>query len=792
MTSPAPTPLPSLSLLMSMLLLMLGAPACGTRADGATGQGDAGGDAAVRVEDALLRDRFTPGRLARQTAWQPCVVVNGAAAIPRSRCGPPLTPGTDAFERQAKVAADARLWLRSDSSPEALRARAMLELRWRDATPAGVDRAVAALERARRQAPRDPGLLNDLAVAYLALGERDQQLRAMLQALDAVGRALDLDSTLAAARYNRALILERLYLEATAREAWTRYLAAERRPDWRAEAESHLRRLRERDAVVPWGDAPDSSLARGDDAAARAELAARVRRSPQDARDHGFRLLRDWGRAVRDGDGARAARRLAAARRVARALDDAGADQSLALALAAIDAHAGDPRRTRALADAHVAFAEGVALAQHAAYDDAARTLARSEGAFRAAGSPAARWAAFSRAGLAEINLGRGRYAAADRRLARVAAEASPAEPALRGKAVWALGVSQLRRGAYENANRLYREAAPYLERAGEPENQGAIAYLLAEGLNLAGQVAAGRAEALRGLRLLAPFRRSNFLNNHLTTVAAYARADGLSFAALAVMDEVLGVARATGRPQVLAWAYRARARDLIALGRPEAARAALDTALRWADRIAPGPGRDRVRADVLLVIGRLTRDRDPRAALEILSRAAGAYRELDADGHLAAALYQAALAAGDAGDAAGARRRLAGAIAAIERQRESFETADARATLYETVEDVFDRMTEVELDGGRADSAFAYFERGRVAIRPPASAAPATTTLAATQAVLPEGTLLVEYALLRDRVVVWSATRQGRRQQVVPVSRDSVAALVDRFIREIREGRAA
>ena len=55
-----------------------------------------------------------------------------------------------------------------------------------------------------------------------------------------------------------------------------------------------------------------------------------------------------------------------------------------------------------------------------------------------------------------------------------------------------------------------YREARPFFEKAGEPENLGAISYLLAEGLEFSGQIPAGQSEALLGLRLLSPFRRSS------------------------------------------------------------------------------------------------------------------------------------------------------------------------------------------------------------------------------------------------------------------------------------------
>src|SRR6185295_455052 len=202
----------------------------------------------------------------------------------------------------------------------------------------------------------------------------------------------------------------------------------------------------------------------------------------------------------------------------------------------------------------------------------------------------------------------------------------------------------------------------------------------------------------------------------HLTTVAAYARADGLSHAALAIMDEVLDVAPTLNRAKDIALARVARAKDLIALGRLDGARAELDEALRWVDKISAGPGHDRALADVLLVRGEVDRAEDPQAAVRTLAYAASVYRALKIDGHLAEALYQEAVATHATGDEIGARGRLQEAIDAIERQSASFASPETRAMLYETVERVFDATIRIELANERSDSAFAYLERGRVA----------------------------------------------------------------------------
>ena len=766
----------ALRVLCAGLVLLL---ACRATRDDASG--------AQQLERALLRDRFMAAALAGEANWHPCDTSDGTALITRERCRQAPAARSRSLEQIEGTASAARRWLRSDSTPRALHTKGLFALRYLEGNPTGIDRAVEGLERASRLAPNNAGFLNDLAAAYVALAERDQHLLPMLKALDAIERAVACDSTLSAALFNRALVLERLYLLKDAERAWTRYTAAERRAPWRAEGEARLRLVRTRLGTDARLEAIDSLAAR-DDSSARRELRMRVERWPEGARDVSFALFRQWGSAVVDGDSVGAAEALRRARVIAEILGAINADQTAILAVRTLETRLGDRRHLATLARAHVEFANGLSLHFRAAQDDAVAALARAEPLLRDAGSPLAQWAALYR-GAAEIF--RGHYAIADRLLHDVQRTAGPDQPAVVGKALWLLGVSQLLRGAYDVANDRYREARPFFEKAGEPENLGAISYLLAEGLKFSGQIPAGQSEALLGLRLLSPFRRSPHLNNHLTAVAAYARADGLSHAALAIMDEVLDVAPTLNRPQAIPFAQVARARDLIALGRLNAARAGLAEALRWVDKIGAGPGHDRTLADVLLVRGEIERAEDPQAALRTLAHVAGVYRGLKTDGHLAGALYQEAVAAQAAGDAVRARARLQEAIDAIERQSASFASPETRAMLYETVERVFDATIRIELANDRSDSAFAYLERGRVAgWAPDARLAFGTgrtpASLTRIRELLPADAVFVEYALLPDTLAMWFVSSRGSRTHAIALRRDSVAQLVDRFTREM------
>src|SRR5262249_52917103 len=147
---------------------------------------------------------------------------------------------------------------------------------------------------------------------------------------------------------------------------------------------------------------------------------------------------------------------------------------------------------------------------------------------------------------------------------------------------------------------------------------------------------------------------------------------------------------------------------------------------------------------------------------------------------------YEAAIAARDAGDTTQALEWLRRSIAQIERQEATLETSEGRAALFATADDAFDAMIDLELRGGRSESAFAYLERERGAAKLGSTdRATDDVSLKSIRRVLPENMAFVEYAVLQDRVIAWTASHHGIDHYVIPWPRDTIAALVKRFIRE-------
>jgi len=722
-----------------------------------------------RVVREILADRFSLGRLAGQTAWRACTRADSLTGF---ACAPPQG-SSDTFRRLASASRQAKQRLDSDSTIDALREAALLSLRLRDSVKTGLDDAARLLARARRSSPKNPTLLNDFAVVQLELGERDQTVKPYLAALDAIERALAIDSSSTVTLFNRAVVLERLHLLATAQKAWTRYLRVEQDPEWKHEAEVHAALLTR-------------------------ELKSAMRL--QGGRNDVFALLGDWGHAVISYDDARASAALASVHSIVARLDTVHGDQSLRFAVALVDSEVRGASRSESarktlarLARAHADLGDGSAPYLVGKYDQAFAPLERAERELHALGSAAGGWASLY---LASTELNQSRFDVADERLQRIIAETTPLQPALTGKAIWSRGLIELRRGHFEAANQYYVAAAPYMARVNEPENQGAISHLISEGLGLAGQYAAGQSEAFRGLSLLAPYRKSPFLNNQLWTVASYARADSMPYAALAVMDEVLSVAAELGSLAPLALTHRARARDLAAVGYRDSAMAELTTALRTIEPLT-GAAKDGYRADIQMAQGQLLRTDDPGGALRLLDHVASEYHRLGTGLKASAAFYENAMAARDAGDTIRARGLLGESITQIERQQATQETLEGRAALFETADNAFDAMISLQFASGNADSAFIYLERERAAAKLNAIAVKSsgassdTPSLESIRSHLPGDMLFIEYALLKDRAIAWTVSRAGIRPYVIDAPRDTIAELVARFLQETSSPRS-
>lgn len=116
-----------------------------------------------------------------------------------------------------------------------------------------LDEALTQFARASELDPSNARLQNDIGTALLERAgyngtDRDpvKGLRDAGESLTHFDKALELDSSLLDALFNRALALERLKAFAEAQEAWAKYLERDSQSRWAEEARSNLERLKAR------------------------------------------------------------------------------------------------------------------------------------------------------------------------------------------------------------------------------------------------------------------------------------------------------------------------------------------------------------------------------------------------------------------------------------------------------------------------------------------------------------------------------------------------------------------
>ncbi len=711
------------------------------------------------LADALGERRFLEPRLTGGFSYASCRPVHlEGRLIPSALCSLlSRPPGRGSTE--ASIASDVRglqtsvLAGRRSEDPHLVGASLL-------AFPEKTGQAAAAVEtlaRAADLAPGDAGVRNDLAAAHFALALEEDEPAELVRALASIEEALRIAPALPEARFNRALILDRLYLRDQALQAWRSYLEVDDGRGWRVEADQNVRRLEQ----VPGPERWRRRLTELDAAALSGNLALvreRVAQAPQEAREHaGEEVLGKWGDllvAGRREDAADADQRLRIARTLGQALRELTGESSIATAVGTIDAALADSRQAAnvtALARAHRAYRDGMAKLRIQLVDEAQFQFRAAADDFSRAHSPSELWALY---GLAGVDLTYSRYDAAVRDYGIVADRAAQlGSPAFEGLAQRCIGLAMIRQGRLSESLQHYQTAALLLGKVREAQNLGATHEMIAENLRFLGQSSAAWRYRYRAAAELSPYRDSLRLHNVLWEGGWAAVEDGLPRAALQIQDEGLAVAKRSGKPRMLAEALIWRSKILLALKNAPGAMAALEQAASL-NQTPPGQWvRNRLESDILYVKGEALRRIDPNTATKELGHAIDYYRDnklyLDAaDAYLSRARAFLALGRLEAGES-----DLTAAVELFEAQRARLTDPGLLLSYTESAQRLFDEMILLKAWGGEDPAeAFSVSERARNLDLEAASDFEVQRVLEH----LPANTVVIEYAVVRDRLFTW------------------------------------
>jgi CHAT domain-containing protein len=692
-----------------------------------------------KLTDARLPRAIQP-RLSVDVVYHRCdLTPTPRDAVPSVVCSDTRF-SADALGRAGEVAREVRRLLRRHADPEALHADALVELLTASAGNQSVNRAVEKLERAQRLNP-SASLLADLSAAYLVRAGLANRPADLIAALDAAHHALSLDSTHTGARFNAALVEERIGLDHVAAEDRNIYLVFDPASPWADEARATVRPQERKPNSAPNVVNADS-----------AELVRLAAMDAQKAREAVLDyLLPSWGAAVLAGDSVEADRVLRRAEILGAALlrRQGGDGTSADLAMAARSVAPGDAMET--LARAHLRF-----RAARAAF--AARRFSEAEPWFaeadrHAGASPALRnWARYYRLVMGHYRAGEDASVLYETMF--VAAD-TLRHPAFAGRLLHSMTTLAGRRGSFAAGLAYARRAERLLLRSGEHENAAAVQMLASEDAYHLGDADGGARWMLRALSLLRHGGNRQWLHNQLAVAAESAGRANLPHAAARLLDEDIAALTNAG-PHLRVEARLRRASARARLGRTSIAREDVAAGATLLDSLSEPRNREWSRQDLRLATVML----DPGLGPATLARIDSVVRFFDhPDGvtRLVEALGIRADTRRAAGDVAGAEADLDSLSRMLQRRSGLVRSPSLRASMLETGRSVTDRLAMLHVRAGRPREALEAVERGRSPLLARARASGGVSAAAGARVV-------VSLALVGDTLLAW--TLDGDRIQ--------------------------
>ncbi len=650
-------------------------------------------------------------------------------------------------------------------------------LLWRDLATGDVRAARQRLAAAPPCAA--PDWLNDLAVAHAEWALRDgrpEDFEASLKALDGALESADFAE---AARFNRALLFQRLGLAERARAEWARYLADGPSPAWAAAARRHCSALTPPpDASQLW-DAFADFAARPDAPDAEAFLAS-----------HLGRLVADLGTAAEafliSGD----EQRLTQLQRVADAARRRAGERwasDLTQALVAIRARGAAPVWLAAWRDLQAARQlypiEGKPTAAEPLYAQARR-------AFLDLGDAAS--ALEAELGLVYCAVQLPQITRLERLSAALLASARQrGYLRLEAQALRVRAQLALRQADAPAAVAQARASLTRFEALADWEETQRSLLILSDAHERQGDGAAALGALRELLRLGAqhganPRRRAQACAFAARTCAAADACElGLIFA-----EEARAAAVGQAFPAFQLDAETLLATLFVKTRRFEAASAALDRATALLASVADARARDALALDFLPTAAWCRMELgDPVAALQLCARAADRLRRGRHDAYwpLTQSVRGAAYLA--LGDDRAAEAALREGIRWLEAARRRMAQTPDRQRFFHRHAELYERLARLCLRRGQPASAFAWLERARARTlldRRPGSGQPTGGELSARalQRRLPADIVAVAYAVGDHQTDVFALDRQRLRHRALPVGRAQLADQVQALTR--------
>lgn len=718
-------------------------------------------DPVHRVVSAAGRQRTIEARLAGGFEWAPLQKRTGGQSLAGA------LDGRSRFRGEWLTLAAVAL----DPSAENQRAAAMAMLLTGDS-----GHAVERFEKLAAENPHDAHVWSDLAAARYELGVASGDASLVAGALAAADAALRLDGSLAEALFNRAVAIERLGIRDEARNSWTRFLQIDATTEWADEARARIRNL----TPIPFFMVDLQK--HYDRLASDPEFAHQMagKRAGEARLYSETVILADWATAAKQGDTDAAARHLRIAREFGVALAHNRGERMVQQAVRAID-EADDTRRQH-LIDGHLLFREGQNQfkTDHAAA--AQETFTHAVDELTKGGSPVRLLAENF---LAHTFHSLGDLPEARRRELRLLADAPPEFRAYRAQLLWNIGLGHQSDGDWGQALDAFSRSVAIFDDLGEADYAAIVRELMAQVHDRNGDPQEAwrqRVISLRGIGRMTTARLAMALGN-VGRGAMFGKEWPVALSFLKMAGDT---AEAVGRPTIEAEMLLLQARTLVNLGGRDAADGAIARARAATARIEDAEAQREALADVDRTEALVASS--PAVAVTLLTRSIDYHATRGRRVILPDLLLLRGRAYRDQGQPELAAADFEAGIAEVERHRQTLPAGDSRWGTFDPIAELFEEAVASAIRRGDAAAAFAYAERSRARELLDTLGASAPGAVPASSA---NGTTLVEYFSLPDRLVIFVVSRGAIHIAEERIERVALEKAADEFRRALATGSA-
>jgi CHAT domain-containing protein len=727
---------------------------------------------------AVGAQRPVEGRLSGGFTWAEYSRKRGPSRLPLAATSHEL------LEAAAKIKKEAE----ENPGPEADAALGVTHLIFGE-----VKEAVDRLEKATAASDKSGQALSDLAAAYLELAERGDSPEAAMKALSVAERAIEVDPSLAEAYFNRAVALEKLGLPEEARAAWEKYLEKDPHSSWAQEARRRMSELPGRQGRS-WDMERENLIAaaqRGDAEATR----TLVERFPQETREWVEQEgLPAWAESRQRGLPALPAMDWLLS--IAKVHAQTSGDPMLRdiVESVAADDFQGNPSALRVHLDGIRSFREGKTLLDRLESRVAAVSLEKARLTLGRTRNPLQEWAELY---LAICLYYEGDFEQAKTRLADLADRAAKrGYRNLRARIYWLNGLVDGVKGEFAGALKSYLEAAALFAGTKEKGHQAAIESLAAEALDLLGETREGWRHRLKALALIDGGQPRRAHRVYSAAAMAVFRQDSPR-AAIYFQQAALRTAPSWESGVVLAEAHLFNAQILRAAKRTSEAAASLARARQLSSQIQDRSQSEAIEAEISAEEGEVLADDFPDSADSSLTRAITYYVKTQSLARLPRLYLARGRCRASNGHVQPAESDFLLGIRAFEEQRRAQRTF--RISYFDRSWELFDELVNSRVLQQDPVEALSYVERGRArdlldrtSVTPDERYGDTSSPLdlSSIQRAMPPSSVLIYYALSRERLFVWLLHRDSWTFSEQGIASDSLARSIEEYRTVLKDNR--